>query len=288
MKRAEQRGKAYSLTCLWLLLAPLLVCLPARAQEVPTETTTSETSGAQTTDTQVQEDALIETLMKRIEELETKSEALENKTKDYDDAISGLELRSDNLEDEIALDDMTELGDEDTVDSFTRILNIYGFFDLTLQKYFFKDTSMYNMFMNNALSFASSNANIFIDSRLSDSISVLMELRFSFLPLGRESNYEMAMRLSDDSEIPLPNQYEREDTKVIDPLTTEVYRLGGVAIERVQLTYAPRDWLKVVAGRYLTPYGIWNVDHGTTVVLPVRIPYMQSREAVPKAQTGLP
>jgi hypothetical protein len=63
--------------------------------------------------------------------------------------------------------------------------------------------------------------------------------------------------------------------------------LGGVALERVHLTYSPRDWFNILAGRYLTPYGIWNIDHGSPVLLPVRPPYMQARGMVPRAQTGL-
>jgi hypothetical protein len=37
----------------------------------------------------------------------------------------------------------------------------------------------------------------------------------------------------------------------------------------------------------LTPYGIWNIEHGTPIVTMVRVPYMQSRDMMPLNQTGL-
>jgi hypothetical protein len=60
-----------------------------------------------------------------------------------------------------------------------------------------------------------------------------------------------------------------------------------VKIERVHLTWQPRDWFGIIAGRFLTPYGIWNVEHGSPVIIAVRPPYSQVAHFLPLAQTGL-
>ena len=62
---------------------------------------------------------------------------------------------------------------------------------------------------------------------------------------------------------------------------------GGIVIERVHLTWQPYDFFGVTAGRFLTPFGIWNIDHGAPVLLPIAPPYMMIYQTVPLAQTGL-
>jgi hypothetical protein len=114
-------------------------------------------------------------------------------------------------------------------------------------------------------------------SQLSDGFSFLSEIKFTFQPLGSETALE----------VPGVSDYERVDTTVRDPHTDEQYRLGGVVIERVHVTWQPSDSFGILAGRYLTPYGIWNVDHGTPVLITVRYPTIQMLALVPKAQTGL-
>ncbi|MDJ0764102.1 MAG: hypothetical protein QNJ97_14060 [Myxococcota bacterium] len=163
-------------------------------------------------------------------------------------------------------------------ESATRFIDMYGFFDINLFYYQIEKNKMPGGIFTDSVSFSISQLNLYFLSQMTETLSALIELRFSFLPQGHEKSLEMDL---------LGTEYDRIDTTVFDPFTTDEFQLGGVAIERVHLTYAPRDWFSVMVGHYLTPFGIWNVDHGSPVRLLVRHPYFMSREIIPLHQTGI-
>lgn len=165
-------------------------------------------------------------------------------------------------------------------------LTVYGFFDLSYSHLLnAKDTSL-AFYVPTVPSFLMSSINLYFLSQMTDTLSAILELKFSFLPHGQITGYEAEIYV-EDALVGQEGEYTTVSTRVVDPFTSQFFYQGGVTIERVHLTYSPFDWLQVIAGRYLTPYGIWNIDHGSPVVLPVRLPYMQIREMVPLAQTGL-
>jgi hypothetical protein len=207
---------------------------------------------------------------------------LEQKIADQDAAhraeVERLEERIDELEEEQEL-----AADEEIEGPEERFLEVFGFFDLTFCKYFFPDDSAYHIYVPDKSSFMMTNINLYFKSQMTETLSALLELRFSFLPMGNEESWAVEV---DGVEIPGEN-YDRSDPKMRDAFTTLKYRRNMVMIERMHATWSPADWFNLLAGRYLTPYGIWNVEHGSTVVLPARVPYMQIREMMPLAQTGL-
>ncbi len=154
---------------------------------------------------------------------------------------------------------------------------IYGFFDLSLSKYIPDENSVIKGLAPEETSFVMSNLNLYFRSEIAQTLSSLIELRFTFLPLGHESSFEL------DG----VSEYERTDTTVTEPNSYKKHRLGGVGIERAHLTWQPQDFFGILAGYFLTPYGIWNIDHGTPTLIPVREPYMQFSEIVPLHQLGL-
>jgi hypothetical protein len=62
---------------------------------------------------------------------------------------------------------------------------------------------------------------------------------------------------------------------------------GGIAIQRAWLQYDVNQFLSIRAGHWLTPYGIWNVDHGTPTIIAARRPFIIGVELFPRSQTGL-
>jgi hypothetical protein len=116
------------------------------------------------------------------------------------------------------------------------------------------------------------NLNLYFSSHMTETLSALVELGFSTLPHGLDKSF-------------MP--YERYDSRVQDPRNTKSITLGGITIERAQMVWQPYDFFGITAGRYLTPYGIWNIDHSPVVILTVNIPYLMIRQTVQPAQTGV-
>jgi len=159
----------------------------------------------------------------------------------------------------------------DTASSNSDIkLDLYGFADFTygIAVHDFAYTPPYN-------SFAVGNLNLYLSSNLGDKWRSLAEVRFSYLPHGNSS-------------FDANGQVTRTDTTVGDytDLNRPV-RWGGIMIERAYLEYLAHPLFNVRGGQFLTPYGIWNVDHGSPVIIGVRRPFIIGEALLPQSQTGI-
>src|SRR4029079_2880246 len=152
-------------------------------------------------------------------------------------------------------------------------LNLYGFSDLTYTK-----TVSAGSFGYPVSSFYIGNLNLYASGELGDSWRTLMEVRFTYLPNG---SIPTAQAFS-----PMPPP--PTDTAVPDYADlNRPLRWGGVVIERAYVERTFLSWLTVRAGQFLTPYGIWNVDHGSPVIIGVYRPFIVGEALFPTSQTGL-
>jgi hypothetical protein len=116
------------------------------------------------------------------------------------------------------------------------------------------------------------NFNLILHKNLSTWLSTTGEVRFTFLPNGA-------------------NEYglgERSDTTTAD--YTDFGRLtrwGSIIIERIYIDWSPHPLLTVRVGQFLSPYGVWNVDHGSPVYIPIRRPWTIGEGWIPERQTGI-
>jgi hypothetical protein len=153
-------------------------------------------------------------------------------------------------------------------------LNLYGFADLTFYKYFVHEDSGFRNVLYTESAFAIGNLNLYLSSNLGSGWSSMAEVRFSYLPNG--------------SREVVAGDIQRTQTDGADYTTLGAdRRTGSIMIERVYLQYMPTTFLTLRAGQWLTPYGIWNVDHGSPTIIPVIRPFTINVALFPERQTGI-
>ncbi|MEI9949808.1 MAG: hypothetical protein WDO74_12715 [Pseudomonadota bacterium] len=162
-------------------------------------------------------------------------------------------------------------GDSDT----QRKLDLYGFADFTYQRLLIPESNVWNRTYPSVNSFAVGNFNVYFSSNLGDSWRALAEVRFMFLPNGA-------------SKADAAGNAIRTDTTVLDYAGfEEPIRWGGIRIERIYVEHEFNGLLKLQIGQFLTPYGIWNVDHGSPTIIGIKKPFVVANQLFPEQQTGL-
>lgn len=261
------------------------VAAPVQPAAPAAETAISESPAVAITPEQLQQldelkkkdqekQAKIDELTKRDQERVTKMEALEKKMSDISEAQAEAQAQAKAAEESAA------------AQSFERQLSIYGFYDVTFQKMFTEsDSGLKNVFGDLSSTFTQYNLNLYIGTQITQQLSSLVELRFSFLPAGNLISTETYAQVG-NQQVKVSN-YQVQNTTVHHSMSQQFFRQGGVGIERVHLTYNFNDAFNIIAGKFLTPYGIWNIDHGSTVVLPISLPYTQLAALIPLSQLGV-
>jgi hypothetical protein len=166
-------------------------------------------------------------------------------------------------------------------------LQLSGFADFTYAALIgVDDTSWPDAYLQ-APSFYIGNLNIYLNAELSDRIRSLVEVRFMYLPQGQLSSEGEPLVL-EDLGAATPGALGYTDTRASD--YSEFGRdvtWGGIRIERAWAEYSFGPHLTVRGGQWLTPYGIWNVDHGSPTIVAVRRPLVVSQALFPEHQTGI-
>jgi hypothetical protein len=166
--------------------------------------------------------------------------------------------------------------DEGSGDSDTqRKLDLYGFADFTYQRLLIDKDNIWNRTYPSVNSFAVGNFNVYLSSNLGDSWRALAEVRFMYLPNGATKPDAAGNSV-------------RTDTTVLDYTGfSEPIRWGGIRIERIYVEHEFNGLLKLQVGQFLTPYGIWNVDHGSPTIIGIKKPFVVSNQLFPEQQVGL-
>ncbi len=126
-------------------------------------------------------------------------------------------------------------------------------------------------------SFSIGNLNLYLGAALAESWHLLAEVRFLYLPQGN-ANFPAN---TGDQVVP----YDASALDYADDQRALTW--GGVQIQRVQIDFTPHPLLSFRFGQWLTPVGIWNVDHGSPTVIGVYRPYIIGQGLFPERQTGI-
>jgi hypothetical protein len=164
--------------------------------------------------------------------------------------------------------DLGALGLDPSSSGFDDHLNIYGFADINWQKLRW---SKPNMYLANTTSFVFGNLNIYLAKNLTPKARSLVELRFLFAPNGSQN--------ADGSVVDTTAQDLSDFQRTL--------QWGGIVIERAYVEYDVHPLLTLRAGHWLTPYGIWNTDHGSPAIIGTIRPFIIGEQFFPEHQTGL-
>jgi hypothetical protein len=116
------------------------------------------------------------------------------------------------------------------------------------------------------------NFNLYLKKNMTETLRTMGEVRFSYLPNGSYDIFTSSARTSTTA-----SDYADWGRQM---------RWGGIEIERLYLEWSVHSLLAVRVGQFLTPYGIWNVDHGSPTYIPVQRPFVIGNSWFPERQTG--
>jgi hypothetical protein len=204
---------------------------------------------------------------------------------EQDAALAAAEARAASLEERVARLERAQreaaLAELDTSElARPELFRVYGFADFGLNHAWMdRDAWLHGLVLRDT-TFTLGNLNLYFDFQPGPEWQVLTELRFTTYPHGVEEAFGS----------PLGGAYLRTDTNVVDvasPATASTLRWGGVVIERAYAQWSHSEVLNVRVGQFLTPYGIWNVDHGTPTLIALMLPHFVAVEALPARQVGV-
>src|SRR5262249_33291456 len=167
--------------------------------------------------------------------------------------------------------DLSSLGLDPESGGLDDKLNIYGFADFNYTGIHWVRKAPPTT-QQDTHGFLVGKLNVYLAKNLTHKARALIEVRFSFMPNASQN-------FADGSYV---------STLVLDAsnLNRPAY-WGSTVIERAYIEYDVTDYLTIRAGHWLTPYGIWNTDHGSPVVINVLPPYIIGELFFPEHQTGL-
>ena len=180
-----------------------------------------------------------------------------------------------------------QLAASDTEGSEDRRLAAWGFFDVTFGRMIYDHSNAaYAVATPNHWTFMNNGINVYLKSEMTKTLSAMVETRLTYTPVGNVTQYPTDVYIN-GTLAQTVGTYTRQNAASRLPYSYFMYRQHGVFIERAHLDWKPKDWFGIRLGRYLTPFGIWNEDHGSPVVLGVDMPNIINFALVPTHQMGV-
>lgn len=178
-----------------------------------------------------------------------------------------------------------------------RKFDVYGFMDLSLTKLFVDDSHiLWSTGRNDLLGLWLSHFNIYGDWRPAPGFRVLSEVRVAAYPDGTGAQVGTVVKTNihiDGYNVDTTTVYIKDyPVPAVDNTVEDDHdgptKWGSIVLERAWMEYQFGPKFAVRAGKFITPAGIWNVDHGSPVILTARQPYQTNVfRMFPRSQVGV-
>ncbi len=163
---------------------------------------------------------------------------------------------------------------------------VYGFADFSFNQWItLSDSTFLNGFGEKAPSVNLGNVNLYFDMKPNDNTRALIEvnLNTSQFDEGEKgiTNQKMMIRNPATGEFIIAQEVEGTGDE-------RAKKYGGIQLERAWFDLFMMPQVNLRVGKFITPAGIWNVDHGSPIITPVSQPNQTSFFAIfPESQVGL-
>lgn len=247
-------------------LAFVLACAFALCTDVSHAQTAPQTATPPTTDQRV--DQLTRELDAQRQAFEAQRAALEARIQKVEEQAAAAQAQSE-------LDAVMESAEEEVL--VEPAVRVYGFADVGLQRSWGTIAEIIPGGTTKT-TFVLGNVNLYFDANPIPDWRFLTEVRLGLFPHGATARVAQGAAPAIDNTVGDDGSPNGGFTNI---------QWNGVLLERAHIDWTPRDELGLRAGWFLTPYGIWNVDHGTPTRIMVEAPLFITAEALPQRQLGL-
>jgi hypothetical protein len=156
-------------------------------------------------------------------------------------------------------------------------LKFYGFADFNTTQ-LIQLSAKWKAVVPEELSLYLGRLNVYMEGNIAQNWKSLVEVRYMFLPNGATTTDGLTDPIANTGRF---NGIAADYADLGRPIAW-----GGISIQRAYLEHNFTNFLSVRVGRFLTPWGIWNVDHGSPVIIGPSKPYIIGESLFPEAQTG--
>jgi hypothetical protein len=162
---------------------------------------------------------------------------------------------------------------------------VYGFADLTFRQWTtLSDSSFLNSFGEKDPSLTLGNVNLYFDMKPNDYTRAFVEVNMNTGVFDENESGRVDTRIKTE----LPDGTVVDEQYIPGSGTdTRGSQTGGVLLERAWFDLFMMEEANLRVGKFITPAGIWNVDHGSPIITPVSQPNQTSFFAIfPESQIG--
>ncbi len=193
------------------------------------------------------------------------------------------QIRAERAKFQLILDEMNAMqeasaSEQADLDDPGSTIRLYGFFETGLQRNWAKTNGFLNgVVQSPALTYILGDLYLYLDIVPAQGWRTLVEVRLT------TSNG--ADQLSPAGFQILSTAQRRQNQPGLGFGSHQI--ASSLIIERAYVEHIFRDEFGVRLGLWLTPWGIWNVDHGSPALIPLIEPYIQMAQIYPTHQLGL-
>jgi hypothetical protein len=171
----------------------------------------------------------------------------------------------------------------DSADTYQRKIELYGFMDMGFQKLWaHSDAAILGTGTSRAATFVLGNINLYVDANPTQSWRALTEMRLTNYPNGS----------LDSPGVPALGQAEHRSSTLVNDVNApdagfNQVSWGSIVLEQAWIQGTATDWLGVRVGYWRTPFGIWNIDHGSPTLIGLTPPQFTGGRFYPQHQLGI-